>query len=163
MYAFTSDGTQIGRYNHGQIDGPWGVTIDGNDNVWVANFGELGFHGAFTGRLTHLAGANEATRPKGTNPGDVLSPPKTGYTLPNQGNEILLANLQPLYGQDGPTMFIPFMRVTALNFDAAGNIWCCNNWKPIFLLDAIGDPVDHAASNPGGDGMVIFVGMAKPR
>jgi hypothetical protein len=162
VYAFTSDGTQIGRYNAGAIDGPWGVAVDGNDNVWVANFGPLQ-PGTFTGRLTHLAGANEATRPQGTSTGDVLSPPSTGYTLPNEGDEILLADLTPLYGPSGPTMYIPFMRVTAVNFDAAGNIWCCNNWKPVFLLDLVGDPLKDEQANPGGDGMVIFVGMAKPR
>jgi streptogramin lyase len=162
VYAFTSDGTSIGRYNTGAIDGPWGVAVDGNDNIWVANFGLLS-PGTFTGRLTHLAGANEATRPTGTSTGDVLSPYSTGYTLPNQGDEILLADLTPLYGDQGPAMYIPFMRVTAVNFDAAGNIWCCNNWKPDFLLNLVGDPLKDEQANPGGDGMVIFVGMAKPR
>src|SRR5204863_6404486 len=95
--------------------------------------------------------------------GDVLSPPNTGYTVPNQGDPILLADLTPLYGDQGPTIYIPFMRVTAVNVDAAGNVWCCNNWKPIFTLDAVGDPLEGEAANPGGDGMVIFVGLAKPR
>ena len=71
VYAFTSDGTQIGCYSAGAIDSPWGVAVDGNDNIWVANFGPLQ-PGTFTGRLTHLAGANEATRPQGTNIGDFL-------------------------------------------------------------------------------------------
>jgi hypothetical protein len=156
VYAFQSNGTPIGQYNSGQISGPWGVAVDGNDNVWVANFGLLQFGDTFTGRLTQLAGV-------GTNTGDVLSPPDSGYTVPNQGDEILLADLTPLYGDKGPTVYIPFMRVTAVNFDAAGNIWCCNNWKPIFTLNVIGDPLEDEAANPGGDGMVIFVGLAKPR
>ena len=46
-------------------------------------------------------------------------------------------------------MYIPFMRVTAVNFDAAGNIWCCNNWKPDFLLDLVGDPRKDEQANPG--------------
>src|SRR5436190_6322933 len=129
VYAFQADGTPIGQYDQGQISGPWGVFADGNDNVWVANFGLLKFGDEFTGRVTHLAGANENMRPKGTNTGDVLSPPNTGYTVPNQGDPILLADLTPLYGDQGPTIYIPFMRVTAVNVDAAGNVWCCNNWK----------------------------------
>jgi hypothetical protein len=157
VYAFQSDGTPIDKYNSGQISGPWGVAVDGNDNVWVANFGLLKIGDTFTGRLTQLAGAT------GTNTGAVLSPPDTGYTVPNQGEQILLADLTPLYGENGPTVKIPFMRVTAVNIDAAGNVWCCNNWKPIFTDDAIGHPLEGEAANPGGDGMVIFVGMAKPR
>jgi hypothetical protein len=162
VYAFERDGTPIGQYNAGQIWGPWGVAIDGNDNVWVANFGPLRFKNTFTGRLTHLAGANPETRPEGTTTGYVLSPAKTGYTLPTQGEPVLLADLTPLYGLDGPAVTIPFMRNTACNIDAAGNVWCCNNWKPIFNLDLIGDPLECEEANPGGDGMVIFVGMAKP-
>jgi hypothetical protein len=48
------------------------------------------------------------------------------------------------------------MRTTGVNIDAAGNIWTCNNWKPNFDNDTI-------AGNPGGDGMLIWVGLAKPR
>ena len=36
----------------------------------------------------------------------------------------------------------------------AGNVWVTNNWKPSGLNDLI--------KNPGGDGMVIFVGLAAP-
>ncbi|HEV7429243.1 MAG TPA: hypothetical protein VGQ46_23055 [Thermoanaerobaculia bacterium] len=50
----------------------------------------------------------------------------------------------------------PMMRTTGVNIDAAGNIWTCNNWKPNFDNDTI-------AGNPGGDGMLIWVGLAKPR
>lgn len=163
VYAFESDGTPIGQYNAGQIWGPWGVAIDGDDSVWVANFGPLAFGNQFTGRLTHLVGANQEKWPQGTSTGYVLSPAKTGYTLPTQGAPVLLADLTPLYGDDGPAVTIPFMRNTACNIDAAGNVWCCNNWKPIFTLDLVGDPFEGEAANPGGDGMVIFVGMAKPR
>jgi hypothetical protein len=46
------------------------------------------------------------------------------------------------------------MRQTKLGIDAAGNIWSLNNWKPDYDIDFI--------SNPGGDGVVIFVGLAAP-
>jgi hypothetical protein len=47
------------------------------------------------------------------------------------------------------------MRQTAVVIDQAGNIWSINNWKPDFDIDTIGQ-------NPGGDGIIIFVGLAPP-
>lgn len=49
----------------------WGIAVDGNDNVWVANFTR--------GGLTSLCGANIAACPPGFNAGDALSPDVTGY------------------------------------------------------------------------------------
>ena len=46
------------------------------------------------------------------------------------------------------------MRQTNALIDQAGNIWTINNWKPDFDIDAL--------FNPGGDGIVIFVGLATP-
>jgi hypothetical protein len=46
------------------------------------------------------------------------------------------------------------MRQTSCLVDAAGNMWTLNNWKPSFDVDAL--------SNPGGDGAIIFVGIARP-
>lgn len=51
--------------------------------------------------------------------------------------------------------YIPMMRTTGLAIDQAGNVWTANNWKPDFDVDI--------KSNPGGDGMVIFVGLANQR
>ncbi len=49
------------------ITGPWGIAIDGDDNVWVANA---------TGRsITHLCGARPANCPPGAKTGDQISPP----------------------------------------------------------------------------------------
>jgi hypothetical protein len=42
----------------------------------------------------------------------------------------------------------------SLVIDQAGNIWALNNWKPDFDTDV--------CCNPGGDGAVIFVGLAPP-
>jgi len=47
------------------------------------------------------------------------------------------------------------MRQTAVVIDQASNIWSINNWKPDFDIDAVGD-------NPGGDNIIIFVGLATP-
>src|SRR5262249_44971318 len=37
---------------------PWGIAVDGDDNIWVANFSG--------GRLSHLCGARTSTCPSGT-------------------------------------------------------------------------------------------------
>lgn len=188
IYAFKPDGTKIGEFQGGGLDGPWGICLDGNDHVWAANFGPLlaidEKRNNFHGRLTHLAGANEHTRPFGVPLGAPLSP-ETGYTLPTAGSPVTLHDGSPLYGPTGPSgpfgpsgpyaesnpsgpfgpsgpagryglpSFIPMMRATGLQIDRAGNVWSCNNWKPDFYID-------HAIGNPGGDGMVIFLGLAKP-
>jgi streptogramin lyase len=158
VYAFEPDGTLIGGYQGGGIYGPWGVTIDGQDNLWVANFGPLEVGSVFTGRLTQLAGS----RATGYRMGDALSP-QTGYTVPSAGAQVLLHDGTPLYGPDGPPCYTPMMRTTGVNIDAAGNVWTCNNWKPSFNTDLIGDPYAGVPGNPGGDGIMIFVGLAKPR
>ena len=45
------------------INVPWGVSIDGNDDVWVANFRGRG--------VVLMAGAKPKGHPMGTEPGDV--------------------------------------------------------------------------------------------
>jgi len=151
VYLFAPDGTEVSNFSGGGIDGPWGITVDGEDNIWVGNFGPLKLGSNFTGRLTKLWGVNA---PPGHKVGDPISPP-TGYTVPTAGSEVLLHNGGPLYGPQGPSSFIPMMRQTALGIDQAGNIWSLNNWKPDFDIDTIGQ-------NPGGDGIIIFVGLASP-
>lgn len=153
VYAFGDDGGQIGAFGGGGMSGPWGLAVDGNDNIWVADFGPLQAGSVFTGRLTQLAGANPATRPVGVDMGDPISP-TTGYTLPSAGSQVLLHNGVPLYGPGAAPSFIPMMRTTGIAIDRAGNVWTMNNWKPDVNIDV--------TSNPGGDGIVIFVGLAKP-
>jgi hypothetical protein len=152
VYAIRPDGTQIGAFNGGGIDGPWSTAIDGEQNVWVANFGSLEVGDTFTGRLTKLCGRGDHC-PLGRIVGDLISP-KTGYTVPSAGSEVLLHNGDPLYGPRRPPSFIPMMRQTGLVIDQAGNIWTINNWKPNFDNDVV--------LNPGGDGIIIFVGLAPP-
>ncbi len=41
VYAIRPDGTEIGQFSGGGMDSPWDTAIDGEDNVWVANFGSL--------------------------------------------------------------------------------------------------------------------------
>ena len=48
------------------------------------------------------------------------------------------------------------MRQTNCVIDQAGNVRVINNWKPDFNADILPNK-----GNPGGDGIAIFVGLAK--
>ena len=157
VYMLDSAGNQLGKFKGGGINGPWGTTIDGDDNVWVANFGQMLSGADYTaGAISRLAGADPDTRPPGFETGDPISPP-SGYTLPSAGSPVLLHNGEPLYGAGGDPCYSPIMRQTSCAIDQAGNVWVVNNWKPNFDSD-----VSPETGNPGGDGIVIFVGLAKP-
>ena len=63
------DGTQldpIGFTGDGAVDVPWGLNIDGNDDVWIGN---LGPH---NNGVVLMAGADAKGHPPGTKPGDVI-------------------------------------------------------------------------------------------
>jgi hypothetical protein len=153
VYLLSDQGEELGQFNGGGINAPWGISVDGDDNVWVANFGPEAPGNVFTTScITKLAGSNPATRPPGLQPGDPISPP-SGYTLPSAGAQVLLHNGEPLYGPHAPPSYTPLMRLTSVPIDRAGNIWATNNWKPDFDADLV---------NSGGDGVCIFVGLAKP-
>jgi sugar lactone lactonase YvrE len=57
-------------FTGGGLTTPWGVAVDGHDNVWVANFGNR--------RVSELCGTNPANCPAGTRTGQPISP-STGY------------------------------------------------------------------------------------
>jgi hypothetical protein len=156
MYAIRPNGTQLGKFAGGGVNGPWGVAVDGEDNVWVANFGPLQPGSNFTSnRISELCGINPAACPPGKRLGDPISP-SSGYTVPSAGSQVLLHNGDPLYGYGigAQPSFAPLMRLTNVVIDQAGNIWSINNFKPDFNIDL--------CCNPGGDGVVIFVGLAAP-
>lgn len=158
VYLFSPAGEVLGKFNGGGISCPWSATVDGDDNVWVANFGPMTFGNNYTNAaISKLAGANPDARPPGLKIGDPISP-QTGYTLPTGGDPVLLHNGDPLYGAGSTTeSYSPLMRQTNCVIDQAGNVWAINNWKPDFNTDFL--PI---TGNPGGDGIVIFVGLAKP-
>jgi len=152
VYAYDTRGNLLGSYTAGGITSPWGVSSDSKGNMWVANFGtaeqvDLKY------RLTQLCGADTRNCPHGLKMGDAISP-ETGYTLPSAGDPVRLANGQLLYEPLSPPSYKPLTRATATQVDMAGNVWVTNNWKPSSINDV--------AANPGGDGMVIFVGIAAP-
>ena len=92
--------------------GPWGVAIDGDDNVWVASFPSQ--------KLTQFCGRKVANCPPGARTGDPISPRVTGFT--NGGLQHLTAvqvdqsgnvwvannweNIMPTIGGDGLVEFI---------------------------------------------------------
>ena len=155
IHAYDStDGTELGSYTGGGILGPWGVAVDSHDTVWVANFGpDKPVQVNIKYRLSQLCGASEEYCPAGMRIGDPITP-DTGYTLPSGGAQVRLASGKPLYYPVNQPSYKPMMRSTAARVDMAGNVWVTNNWKPSEINDVL--------SNPGGDGIVIFVGLAAP-
>jgi streptogramin lyase len=123
------DGTVLPPFDGNEsLVGPWGVAIDGNDNVWIANS---------TGRsVTQLCGVRTETCPPRRNTGDPISP-STGY----------VGGLQI---------------ITDVAVDPAGNVWVANNWD---LPERVGfekAPEEAISTRFGGDGAVVFFGLAKP-
>ncbi|QDS89178.1 Virginiamycin B lyase [Rosistilla ulvae] len=62
------DGTVLGPFNAGKtMNGAWGISIDGNDNIWVSN--------SMSHNLSQLCGVRTETFPPGLKTGDAISPP----------------------------------------------------------------------------------------
>lgn len=132
------------------INGPWGITFDTAGTLFVANF--------LPGNTPYAADPDTSPDPAG--PFSVTVIYNEDYanarlmTLPSGGDEVMLANGFPLYGNLYGPSYDPLQRLTSTNIDCAGNLWAVNNWKP--SLD------NNLTANPGGDGVVIFVGVAEP-
>lgn len=61
------DGTVLGPFDAGKsMNGAWGISIDGNDNVWVSN--------SMSHTITQLCGVHTETCPPGLKTGDPISP-----------------------------------------------------------------------------------------
>jgi hypothetical protein len=152
VYAIDKNGNLLGAFTGGGIVGPWGLQVSSDDTVWVANFaGDTQFDVKYG--VSRLCGATTSNCPPGLKLGDPISP-STGYTLPSGGDEVTLHDGTPLLYPIAIKSYKPLMRMTAVNADMAGNLWATNNWKPPGLYDL--------TTNPGGDGMVVFVGLASP-
>lgn len=122
------DGTVLPPFDAGKsMIGPWGIAIDGNDNVWVANS---------TGRsIMQLCGVRTGNCPPGFKTGDPISPPG-GY----------VGGLQI---------------ITDVDVDPAGNLWMANNWdRPDEGFKKV--PDEALSTRWGGNGAVVFFGLAKP-
>jgi len=69
------DGTMpypAGFTGGGGVDVPWGINIDGNDDVWIGNFSPR------SRSVAYLAGENTQGLPSGTKTGDVIHVFKSG-------------------------------------------------------------------------------------
>lgn len=102
-------GTEPG--NTGGLTIPWGNFVDGNDTVWVFNFGVD--PNDDEGRVTpvsHFCGTGRC--PAGLRLGDAISP-ATGY------------------------LSDALDRVTGGGVDRSGNVWILNNWKKTGPTDAV--------------------------
>ena len=80
---------------------PWGISVDGHDNVWVINA---------LGNLVHICGERPATCPRKDNgqprqTGDLISPPGSNYITDS------------------------FETLTGVEIDPSGNVWVANNYK----------------------------------
>ena len=158
VFLFNPDGELVQKiHGVGGIDCPWSVAVDGNEDVWVANFCPMLPNSNFTtAALSHLKGKGGGSFWPDLAPGAPISP-STGYTLASGGDPVLLSNTDPLYGPGAEPNYSPLMRMTNCIIDQAGNVWALNNWKPIFAED-----YSETTGNPGGDGVVIFIGLAAP-
>ena len=123
-------------FTGGGITLPWGIAVDGNDTVWVANFGfpfdlahpDTAPEWEAPNRVSHFCGVDTAKCPptkRGV--GKAISPDGTGYT-----SDALDRN-------------------TGIAIDPSGNVWLTNNWKPTPLVN-----------NPGGNSIAVLIGVAAP-
>jgi hypothetical protein len=173
LYAFNSNGVALtgspyNPYTGGGVGGtwgPWGVSIDAKDNIWVSTFGDIS-QNIQSGKygVMHLCGATPLNCPSGASTGSPISP-SVGFTLPSGGDPVLLSNGSPLYNVPTPAVisYQPLMRQTNAQPDRAGNVWVQNNWKPSIVQNLLGDgTLRDPNGNPGGDGVVIFVGAGAP-
>ena len=100
--VFDADGTPLGSFDGGGMNGPWGVTVDSAGSLWAANFGGVTQVDTKYG-VTHLCGFTASACPAGRDPGDPLTP-STGFTLPSGGAPVTPHSGELLYGAKGPNV-----------------------------------------------------------
>ena len=134
LYLANGEPHEDAPFNEGGVTIPWGLAVDGNDTVWVFNFGHPPFAPdgdvlfPDTG-ITHLCGMDTAKCPLGSNSVGAPISPEAGY------------------------MSDALERITGGNIDPSGNIWLVNNWKRLAPADL---------QNPGSNSIVIVPGAAAP-
>jgi len=112
----TQGGTTSTTFNGG-VYLPWGIAVDGNDNVFVANFNGK--------RLSHIAGANASNLPPGFNTGDPIAPNggyefdglvrNTGVQIDPSGNVWVANNwdMIPIQSNPGAHELVVFIGLAA--------------------------------------------------
>jgi len=93
-------------FTGGGITLPWGIAVDGNDTVWVFNFGavKVGTSTTTPTGISRYCGVDTKKCPPGMRVGDPISP-DTGYRSDS------------------------LQRITGGQIDPSGNVWLTNNWK----------------------------------
>jgi hypothetical protein len=107
-------------FTGGGLTLPWGISVDGDDTVWVFNFGAVPVDPLVksqpTTGISRFCGVDTSKCPPGMHTGEPISP-STGY----QSNAL--------------------ERITGGEIDPSGNIWMANNWK------IYADPVQNPGGN----------------
>jgi hypothetical protein len=119
-------------FTGGGITIPWGISVDGNDTVWVANFGitaptEDEPPSDLLPRVSHFCGIDTARCPARARAVGAPISPDNGYT-----SDALQRN-------------------TTTAIDPSGNVWLTNNWRQV-----------PPKLNPGGNSIVVVIGVAAP-
>jgi sugar lactone lactonase YvrE len=70
--ARDGEGMKSTSFHGGGLTVPWGIAVDGDDNVFVANFQSQ--------RLSEFCGSRPSRCPPGLHTGDAISPAITGYS-----------------------------------------------------------------------------------
>ncbi len=94
-------------FTGGGLTMPWGIAVDGDDTVWVFNFGVTPpqpVQSPIPVGISRFCGTDTSKCPAGLTTGDPISP-STGY----RSNAL--------------------DRLTGGQIDPSGNIWVMNNWK----------------------------------
>lgn len=60
----TTHKSDLTPYGDGELNAPWGISVDGNDDVWTANFMGRG--------VSFIAGASKSSRTQSSQTGDVI-------------------------------------------------------------------------------------------
>jgi hypothetical protein len=122
-------------FTGGGLTIPWGIAVEGNDTVWVANFGfPFSVHPPepewpAPNRVSHFCGVDTSKCPPTKRGVGKPISPDTGYT-----SDALVRN-------------------TAIAIDPSGNVWLANNWKRFPILNVV---------NPGENSLAVMVGAAAP-
>lgn len=184
VYAFDTDGTPLpgSPFSNNDFKVPMGIATDSSGQIWIANQGvaappcdasipgdslgppPAGLHGT----ISRIDGRGRVSTFSG---GGLTAP--WNLTTDGSGN-IWVANFQgsrlshfcgsqtkdcargkrsgdALSPRNVGYAFDGLQRNTGIAVDSSGNVWLTNNWK--------NKPVQI---NPGGNGLVAFVGLASP-
>ena len=134
---YPADGRRPSLHTGGGLSIPWGNAVDGNDTLWVFNFGQTPTDAVDANTtwpdtaLSHFCGADESKCPSGLKRGEAISPPD-GYVSD------------------------ALDRITGGGIDPSGNVWLLNNFKKAGPYGPVYD------SSPGGNSIVIAIGAAAP-